>query len=354
MKTGTDTIKATTTGSFFPSLSAATFATWDMSLLSDTTPVLFDRRVAATGYDYADSNEYRLFGLTFNGNASASLAGYGLMKYGVNVYDTIYWLGFLTAGATDSLFIPLQNIMYSVPDTSVALPATYNTGWSTSYNYDLNFGLSIALFSYSHAPGIVRSYVTKTNRVVGYGQMRINDIAGLPGMYLDVLQVTTRTIKKDSFFLNAAPMPGTIMATFGVYQGMTDTTYEQRYLRQGEISPLASVTFKDAAYTQPIRARKHVQRLYPYTDGINDAQQSIVNVFPNPVVGGKINIKAARGIYDYVLTDMQGRLMQQGKLDMQRAKGEIELPYSIENGVYRLQVKNVNDVETAISVVISR
>lgn len=350
---GTDTIKTTVVSSTFPSLTPTVGGTWDMTSLSDSAVSLYDYRVATTGYEYADSNEYALWRYPYVGKVQSSIIAAGVLDYGVNVMDTNYALFTLTAGPTDSLFIPAQNIVYSSPNVVIPFNTTYGATWSSAYTKDLGFELSVSIPVMNHAPGIVRSYVSVTNNVVGWGQVRMNDYGGFPTPYFEVLQIQTRTITRDSFYLNGGLMPGALLTLFSVYQGKTDTVFEQHYQRQGEVTPLVSIQFRDGNYTQPIRARRHVQRLYPFVDGVSDIETSASIVYPNPVTGNKLTLLLPTGIYEYCLADVLGRQFVSGTMNVGATGGEIALPDNIVNGCYYLHVYGNGD-SRAIPVQICR
>ncbi|WP_133162584.1 T9SS type A sorting domain-containing protein [Flavipsychrobacter stenotrophus] len=343
---GTDTIKTTVVTSTFPSLTPAVGGTWDMTILSDSAVSLYDYRVSTTGYDYADSNEYALWRYPYIGNVQSSIIAAGVLDYGVTVLDTSFSLSTLTISATDSLFIPAQNIVYSSPNVIIPFNTSYGATWSSAFTKDLSFELSVTIPVMNHAPGIVRSYVSVTNNVVGWGQVRMNDIGGFPTPYFEVLQIQTRTITRDSFYLNGGLMPGALLTLFSVYQGKTDTVFEQHYQRQGEVTPLVSIQFRDGNYTQPIRARRHVQRLYPFVDGVGDLQTSASLVYPNPVTGNQLKLLLPTGIYGYRLTDVLGRQFVSGTMNVAAKVGEIALPVNIVNGCYYLHVYGSGDSRT--------
>lgn len=350
---GTDTVKLTVIGSAFPSLAPIFGGAIDMTAASDSVPLFYDHRLPTASYEFADSNDYILFRYPYKGNIQSSIVASGILEYGMNIFDTSYSTFTLTAGATDSIFIPAQTIIYSSPRVKIPFLATYGDTWSSAYTYDLGFELSTTFPPLLHAPCTVRSYITETSNVVGWGQMRVNDINGLPGMYLDILQIQTRRIKRDSFFLGSSLLPGTLLTIFAVYQGKADTVYEQRYQRQGEVTPLTTISFRDAAYMQPIGARTHVQRLLPFVDGVNDVTNNRPCVYPNPVYGHTLNLQLHPGIYNYQLYDITGKPEATGQVIVAGRPGEINLPGDIVNGWYYLHI-NGNGGSRTIPVQISR
>ena len=236
----------------------------------------------------------------------------------------------------------------------VVFPAALASAWTSDYVYDVDFELSLAIYTYHHAPGIVRHHISEKDTVTGWGSMRIRDASGAASPFLDVLQVRSTIIRKDSFFLNGWPMPGTVMTLFGLVQGMADTQYIQNYYRLGEITPLAKVEFRDSACAQPFRVTTHVQRLIP--SGIESlAGRAGIMAYPNPASGTTINISApSDGIFRYQLMDGSGQKVTEGTITVKGKGGQIPLPPGANAGVYYLHLINSNQEERTIPLEIVR
>ena len=337
---GTDTLKMTAAHTAFPPLAPMTTGSWDMSVVSDSLPLFFTSRVATdTPFLFADS----LLKLSYLNSFVFIKPVYyfdtnSLDEFGFGTIDTSYSLAYLTTVITDSLIFPAQQVIYTVPEKVMGFPVNYGDVWGSSYVYDVNYQLSYSFYSYDHAPGYIRSYVTDTERVTGWGKMRVKDITGSPSAWWNVLQVERMKVKRDSFFLNSAPMPNALLTTFSITQGVADTTYEQLYYRIGEVTPLARVEFKDAAFTQPYSATTHVQRLIPY--GVEEvANDKNLSVFPNPVKGHTVSVVTSglSGALSYRLTDAGGKLAAEGSVNISNNHGIISLSGEIA-GSYFLQL----------------
>lgn len=340
---GIDSLKKTNYNSSFPPLGAAVAGIWDMTVLTDTAPVYFAYRMPTSPYQFADSGVYSLGKFSYQGNGQSSITDTGILDYGINIQKIAYDLSSMTLGTTDSLFIPAQGTIYTRPHTKIAFPATYNSSWASSYSSDLNFEISLASLSYVHAPGIVRTYTTETDSVIGWGKMRVTDAAGFPSAYFNVLQVKTITHTTDSFFINGVPADPMVLIIFGLQQGQRDSTYEQYYYRQQEVTALAQVTFADNTFTQPKSAITHIQRLIP-PDPISvkkaNGQQDI-KVFPNPVIDDCLFIEVpAAGTWDYQLLNSSGIAVMSGSLLAKGKIAQLLLPAYISQGIYSLRIYN--------------
>ena len=338
---GTDSLKVTTVASTFPSFIAATNATWDLSTVTDSAANLFAYRVAATTpATFADSNNYTFGTYAYKGNVQSAIQSIGILEYGIDIYGATY---VLPTATTDSIYILTQNTVYSSTHTKIALPATCPSSWISSYKFDINFKLTIAIASYSLTPGYIRSYVTEKDTVIGWGKMRIKTLAGTQSGYMNALQIRTMTTTLDSFFVNGLPATTTLLSALGVTQGQVTKTYEQNFYRANEITPLANVQFSDSANTAPTKATTHVQRLPPNGIGniFNDAK---VKIYPNPISGSNVSIDVpvASGEWKYELVNISGQTVAADRLQLgnNQTHAQIQLSATLTPGIYYIHLIN--------------
>ena len=340
---GADSLLVTTSASIFPSLLPMTNGIWDMSIVADSVPIFFAYRVPTVTYDFADSNQYNFGVYNYRGNVQSSITSGGIYGYGIDILKTGYSITPLTFGPNDSFIINTQSTSYSSQRTKIAFPATYNTSWSSLYRFDLGFQLTFLLAGDTLAPGIIRTYTTERDSVVGWGKMRIKDASGGPSDYQHVLQVQTIVTHIDSFFLKGVPVPALFLTTFNVAQGKKDTVYEQNYYRVGEVTALAQVEFKDSSFTRPYKATTHVQRLAPdFLSGIE--RGSPVKIFPNPVTDRSVNVQlpVGGGIWNYEIVNTSGQSVAAGLLPSagNQTSAMIQVNASIVPGIYFLRIFN--------------
>ena len=346
---GTDSLKVTTSASPFPSLTPMAGGMWDLSVVTDSTPIFFNYRVASASYQFADSNLYNFSLFKYLGNEQWSIRNLGMFLYGINILKTNYSISSITGGGLDSFIIPQQNMMFSNPCIQIAFPTTMGTSWSSTYYSDLEFKLTYLMGGDTSAPGIVRRYTTEKDTVTGWGKMRIKNAAGGVSDAFDVLQVERRITHTDSFFLNGAPFSSTMLTFFSVTQGQKDTIYEQNYYRQSEVTPLAQVEFRDAAYTQPYKATTHVQRLQNV--GVkNIPVNTNIHVYPNPVCDHSvyINLPSGGGKWKYELADITSRIVAKDAIDNRVNPAIISLPATLVKGNYYLKLLN-DGLQVAVS-----
>ena len=346
---GTDSLRVTTPSSAFPDFTAAANGIWDLDVVTDSVPYHFAFYVPGiTGYQFADSNTY-YFGLfKYSGKVQSNIITADYNAYSKIIDRIGYSLTFLTMAPLDSFIILPQNSIYSSPLTRIAFPATYNSVWSSAYSSGLAFQLSFSMYGYDHTPGIIRTYTTTKDTVVGWGLMRVKDAGGSPSAYQHVLQVQSITYKTDCFFLGGVPFPAPILTMFSVTQGKKDTVYEQYYYRIGEVTPLAQVAFRDAAFSIPYKATTHFQRLIPdYIAPIE--QKNNCRIYPNPASGNTVWVELpSKGFWHYALFDIAGNKVMEGQFENSQLKEEVRLPVTIPQGTYTMKLYSSN-TEVAIS-----
>jgi len=339
---GTDSLKITTAASAFPSFAAATNATWDLSTITDSAVNLFDYMVAASSpATFADSAFYSLGSYAYQGNVQSAITPAGLVEYGINIDSTHYVIS-----SGDTIFIPTQNEAFSSTYTVIKFPATMSSSWSSVYQSNFNYQVTYSPL-YVHAPGIVKSYFTEMDSVIGWGQMRIKTMAGTPSGYMAVLQVRTMVTRIDSFYLNGSTTAtgmSTLLGLIGATQGQVTNTYAQNYYRLNDVVPLAYVQFTSSSYGTASKATTHVQNLPPPAgSGVQKVfNEAGINIYPNPVVGQivTVTLPATGGAWSYELMDITGRKIQDGLLQPNGNGAQVTVPPSLIAGIYYLKINN--------------
>jgi hypothetical protein len=337
---GTDSLKITTASCVFPSLPSGEDVRWDLSRVIDSTAVLLLYRVPDTSYQFADSALSSLAGFIYQGNFQTSVTASGIEEYGVKIQRSPYSIDAFTSGFNDSLVILHQNMIYSSPRNKLGFSATFGSSWQSSYHSNLDILFTYMVNGDTMVPGVIKKYTTENDSVIGWGKMSVKDANGIPSPYLNVLQIQTKIVNTDSFFLNGFPS-NTLVAIFSITQGRSDTIYEQNYYRPQEVTPLAQVEFRDSGYTQPYKATTHVQRLedvgVPHLVNTSD-----IKVYPNPVCDHTlfVALPSGGGQWCYELADVTGRKVMKGSLVAANGPASISLPAQLNTGIYYLAVYN--------------
>jgi len=332
-------------------LPAATNKTWDITGLSYSGAGVYRHVAIPAGTpfaaaQYADSAVYEISsgsGVSYTTDEATQASASGLNILGEYIYHQHISLTGVTGGANDSLGFPAQDILYSSPKTVLKFPMTYNTNWTTTSKYTTNFEVTVALFSLTDVPAQrVTSYTVKDS-VIGWGKMRVKNIAGDSTAYMDVLQVKTIYTTEDSFYLAGSPAPATLLAGFGLVQGMITSLFEENFYRLNEVTPLLKVEYADSTFTTPVAGEVHTQRLAVPTAVENISLANDVHVYPNPVTDHTIAIelpKYQNGSWSYQLMNTAGHIITSSSLPSHGGIAHIHLSSAVTPGVYYLRLSN--------------
>jgi len=332
---GIDSLQRTTYNSTFPSLTAATSATWDMSTITDTSEVFYNYFVSPDTAEaqFADSSYNSFSSANYQSNVQIGLNSTALEQYGVDVdSETI-----VTTSAT--IFIPIQHTVYTAPDVMISFPATMGTTWGSNYISVFNYDVTAPVSS----PGAVKSMITETDTVTGWGDMRVPTLTGSPSAWFHVLQVKVTTMTIDSFSLGGSytnPLLGTLLTDLSVTQGDTTYSYQQRYYRTGDVTPFATVSYPNNSFSTPTSATTSAERLVDNAVK-NVVNTSGVNIYPNPVTANvvSIDVPALNGAWTYELTDISGRSIASGTLAVNGTHAQLTLPAAAP-GIYNIRLSN--------------
>jgi len=356
-----DTFKGDGTPGDFPSLAPATNATWSMNSLSYQATVYSRSHITPSPpYTYEDSMPRKFNHTPYPPNAAkpelvyhtqyyTSILGsgptMGIIQYGENLPPQKYSISNFTGGSQDSISISPQNIHYSQgARTVIAFPATYHSTWTSSYDRSMNFTFSDSAVSLSNVPCVRKTFTTEIDSVVGWGKMRVKNLAAQLSGYMNVLQVKSWIISSDTIFINGNPAPDSVLAIFNLKQATPDTTERMYFYRVGEVSPLLDVEYYDG-FTQIFYGTVHVQRLST-VDVPKVTKADDILVYPNPVVNHKISIDipgADNGKWTYDIINVMGQKIVSSSLTMRNGQTHVDIDLPVlGSGIYYLSVKNNN------------
>ncbi len=338
--TGVDSLKVTTYNSSYPTLTPVSGGMWDMTLVTDSVSDFLEFRVPTSGAVYGDSSFITVGSYTAPATWSSTIDMSGIVKHTINCNPISYSLISVTAGPTDTLFIPEQSQMYDFPLRKILFPTSIGVVWSTDSRVNINYELSYGAMGYAHEPGVKRTYSSRRDTVRGWGKMRLREQTGMPSEWIDVLQIHEVEVNTDSFFLSGLPLSTPLQVILGITQGKSDTTYLQHYYRKAEVRPLASVYYKDAGYTQPYKAIVHRQRLPQASLAIKAPIISAGVIFPNPVCNnGTIKIEGQfSGTTYWSITNAKGKVVASGTKVTTDNIMSIILPEDIVSGNYLISL----------------
>jgi hypothetical protein len=335
-------------------------ASWDLTGVTYTT---LDTPYAVhdTGYyTYYDEGIHFVSPfLYFHVRLYNSITNQSFAQVGEHVYTAFYPLYGLIQGANpnDSLNFHGQDDIYTTPLTKVHFYATYDSNWSSNYVSNIYDDLTYGSIYY-HDSGLFKQYNTELDSVIGWGKMRVKESDGSASGYMDVLEVKVIHQQTDSFFIAGSLAPDTVLANFGLVQGSITNTYEYKFYRTNEVTPLADVFFADSTFSANNVSRTivHMQRLAQPVLGVNNVTaNNEVNIFPNPVYNHTLFIDAgngSNGTWSYQLINTLGVLVNSGSFPVSIGitKYKLQIPADICAGIYYLKL-NKDGGETLIKPV---
>jgi hypothetical protein len=269
----------------------------------------------------------------------------GVYDIGVDILAQNNTLQPFTGNISDSIFIPAQSKIVSVPKRVVEFPFTANSAWSSDSRRVTDMVFHVPAFGLNYTPAQHVYHWVRQDSIVGWGKMRVYTAAG-PSIDYDVLMDKISEYTLDSFYLNGAPAPSALLTAFGVVQGQkTEHNNRYNFYRKGSFGYLASFYYEtDNTFTNLFSA-------YIGTDGLETAPLSAVVervsyamvLYPNPSAGSELNIKLVGGQFkleNYEVFDAMGRLVRQGQLEARGSDFQVSMGEPLPNGNYVIQLKN--------------
>ncbi|MBS1616081.1 MAG: T9SS type A sorting domain-containing protein [Bacteroidetes bacterium] len=304
----------------------ASNASWDLSNLMLESGLGSQTRLAppAANNHFPQARYYVIGGLSIN----------PLLLFNADMYMLADTTGFYSLGADhtqpsiqsitpftrnsgDSLFFPIQTDTFSQPIQQMKFPATMNDSWGTAGSkLKVHFLVTASYFNLSNAPGDWMPSYDYAYRVVGWGQMRVPMAQGGNSVYMPVLQVQETLTRQDSFTINGAEPPSGFLTALSLSQGGLKQYFITRFLRPGQIIPLAEIYHLDNTFTT-------WTKIFVQQDGIvPDAVPTLHTTqawkaYPNPLRGQQLHLfLPGNTSYQghYRLFNMEGKLVESGAL----------------------------------------
>ncbi|MDR3681587.1 MAG: T9SS type A sorting domain-containing protein [Flavipsychrobacter sp.] len=317
---------------------------WDFTGLSyyyvDTS---FALHLAYPNYSYQEFGIHPIKEplLYFDVRSLYNILPNGILKFGEKLDGKGYSLAAATGGLTDSIIFPQQVNLYSAPYTKIYFPATYNSIWSSSFSVSTAFLLNYAAGSLTHAACTYKSYVTEKDTVIGVGTVQVNTAAGKKSDFRSVIEVKVIYQQVDSFFEGTTPFTANVLQQFGLTQGQVTSTYDYKYYRAGETTPLVDVFFADNTFSPQniTHTYVHTQRLPLYTNVPVVTSQNDIDIYPNPVVNHMftMNVPANLSGTTYRMVNIAGREILKGSIST-AGQVSINVPSTIASGIYYMQL----------------
>lgn len=261
---------------------------------------------------------------------------------GWKIYESGASLAALTGNANDSSYFPEQNHLFEGAREILRFPVTEGYTNHSDSRRVIDFTLTINAYGLDHAPGQLVTHLHRFDTVAAYGQMRVYTPSG-PSVYYDVLALKSWQYELDSFYLNGAPAPGSLLGAFGLSQNQNDASdiaNRMYFYRANEAAPLLLLYFGSDPFEFYETITVHADNLA--TASTEEASQDSYQVFlyPNPGTGGNITLefigKKVNSV-SYKILDLTGKMIY-GKTTHSLSGNKISMPEELPNGSYFVEV----------------
>jgi hypothetical protein len=338
---GTDTLLRTSSfDTAFPSFARATNATWDLSTL------VYDSLLYAAYYvnadtsaaQFADSQLFTFDGYYYTANIQSSILSSGYVQ---TVYDVNPASYSLPTGGTDSLWFDAQHVLYSTPDTLIAFPATYGTSWTSTSKYTVGFHISFTYAGYSHSQGTNPTMLTELDSVIGWGKMRVKTLSDSASGYMNVLQVRSKQVYVDSYYVGGSRPSFLVLSAFGITEPTVNSFYSILFYRAGSVTPLARVSYPDSTYSKPSSVMVDQRELMKPTGVTAVANEGTIVIAPNPVTANRtlsVDLPSSTGAWSFDVINITGNVVTSGKLGANTQHATLQLPSTAPAGIYYIRM----------------
>lgn len=362
---GTDSTRRADSSSMngmFPTITATTNGSWDLSTLNYNSTNFFRPRTTVSSSTFPSAAQatnmiYQInASLAYHTNIVEAFTSNAYEFLGEQISRQAIPLVSLTGSATDSLVFLAQDVVYSSPKTEIKFPATMNTNWTGTYSFQTNFNLTIAAMSLNNTPCFRKTNYTYSNAVIGWGTVRVKNANGMPTAYMNVLMIRRMETVTDSFYIGGSPAPASLLTAFGLSQGMVSNDYKDEFVRTGEITPIAGVAYKGTTFAQNQidYIETHMNRLpSPSTSLFNVSKNNSFNLYPNPIVNNQFTLTTTdKTIKElrYDIININGQIVKIGSVTLNSGSATIQLDKSNPSGIYYIRLQDNNNNTTTLPI----
>lgn len=269
----------------------------------------------------------------------------GVALVGWRVEPLIMSLAAITGSAADSLVIKEQFVRFSTPIFIQRFPMTagrlINSGDNTQLEYSGT--ISVAAFGLNKAPFVRRLIQSQRDSVIGWGVLKRTNLLQNNLLVTDSILLTQRTVTlRDSFFLNGAPAPQTLLSALGATQGRVVSFARTNSYKQNRPFSIFTVRYNPSAPTVATSA------LYEWAAPVVSSTREALpeakwSFFPNPVTNHTININyTSLKPVNMTVVDMLGRTVQQSILPENAYDAPVTVPLNstLARGTYIMHLQN--------------
>jgi hypothetical protein len=259
-----------------------------------------------------------------------------------------YDMSSITGGASDMINFPAQGYIVGSGIDLMRFPMTYGNTWTTTTRFAARFYATVSSLSLSNTPVDHVFYITRTDSVIGWGNMTVYTPRGASISYPVLMDKVTQ-YAMDSFYVSGTAAPSMMLSPFGISQRQrTDSGASFLFYRKGSFGPLARFNFgRDFTCTDLLSAEIAADNITPLSiSGIAASSYSVV-VFPNPSKGDQLNLMISSKTVSeaqYTIVDITGKVVASGNTVANGSQLQVRLNNTLANGQYILAVTNGSEV----------
>jgi len=268
----------------------------------------------------------------------------GIYEKGIDIAEQLYDISAFTGTAGDSFNVDAQRYILPTPSIIREYPITLGSSWSSVSRRTTDFRLTLAAAGMTNAPCTHVYYAHRSDTIVGWGKMKVYTASG-PSAEYNVLMDKITDYMVDSFYVGGAPAPTALLSGFGLSQGQqTDPANRYMFLMKGTFAYLASIVYYgDMTFTNVGAININKSELPTSVSSVQGGTYSTV-LFPNPANGNEVKLMINGPVKadSYSITDMQGRVVEQGSADMRQNILHVSYSAGLPAGQYMLTVNSGN------------
>lgn len=355
---GTDVLYNTVLNSAIPAAGPGTGITWDFGAASYQPTTYPATYATATGFAGATHSSPSFYFIDpskkYETELMLNIGSDGIKLVGERLKRQAFSLN--TGNPADSIVVLGQDVKYDQPQLQLKYPAAYNGTWTSTSKYATNLTITYMPLA-NNTPAQRRTEMTSTYNVIGWGDVKIMMLNNFVSAKVPVLEIQNIISFKDSFYINGAPAPAQVLTQLGMSQGQMSYAYVRSFHRAGFVTPVASIAYKDAQYSQLKDVNLHREKLPPFEASVKDLlNDDAVKVYPNPVTNGKLTIEmnTSSASRSYALTNISGQVLATGNIVFNNNKAEIVIPADIAAGNYFLVLSSDEGVVACKQVSLNR
>jgi hypothetical protein len=199
---------------------------------------------------------------------------------GREAYPVSASLGSITGVASDSINYIHDTMSFTAPQIVLPFPANYGDVFSSDYVSITRFIMDATPFAITNALVEQKQYITRMDTITGWGTLTLTNPATSQNVSIDALLIKESYMLIDSFFINGAAAPPTLVSAFGYVQGDVYKSVKYTFRSKGLTGSAFNIVLDDSGI--PIEATVFYD-LGPATTGIHGELGTLpVSVYPNP------------------------------------------------------------------------